>query len=68
MPGLRRLRPARPAPRPPGAASTRTEALVQQLESESGASYDARAELIWLGSAAVPAIIDGLPSLGASDN
>ncbi|MFI6120115.1 HEAT repeat domain-containing protein [Streptomyces sp. NPDC051064] len=40
------------------------ERLVQQLDGEAGASYDARAELIWIGSEAIPAIIDGLPSLG----
>ncbi|MCX5011950.1 hypothetical protein OG765_13255 [Streptomyces sp. NBC_00555] len=40
------------------------ERLVQQLDGEAGESYDARAELIWIGSAAIPAIIDGLPSLG----
>ncbi|MER7806669.1 HEAT repeat domain-containing protein [Streptomyces sp900116325] len=39
--------------------------LVQQLDGEAGASYDARAELIWIGSEAIPAIIDGLPSLGS---
>jgi hypothetical protein len=38
--------------------------LVQQLDGEAGASYDARAELIRIGSAAVPAVIEGLPSLG----
>ncbi|WP_405449330.1 HEAT repeat domain-containing protein [Streptomyces erythrochromogenes] len=40
------------------------ERLVRQLDGDASASYDARAELIWLGSAAIPAIIDGLPSLG----
>jgi HEAT repeat protein len=40
------------------------ERLVQQLDGEAGESYDARAELIWIGSKAIPAIIDGLPSLG----
>ncbi|WP_411085309.1 HEAT repeat domain-containing protein [Streptomyces sp. 061-3] len=44
--------------------TTHIERLVQQLDGDAGASYDARAELIWLGSAAIPAIIDGLPSLG----
>ncbi|MFF2061049.1 HEAT repeat domain-containing protein [Streptomyces sp. NPDC058200] len=38
--------------------------LVQQLDGEAGASYDARAELIWIGPDAIPAIVDGLPSLG----
>ncbi|MFD9414186.1 HEAT repeat domain-containing protein [Streptomyces goshikiensis] len=40
------------------------EALVQQLDSKADESYDARAELIWIGSDAIPAVIDGLPSLG----
>ncbi|MFI6152174.1 HEAT repeat domain-containing protein [Kitasatospora sp. NPDC051170] len=40
------------------------ETLVQQLDGEAGASYDARAELIWIGPDSIPAIIDGLPSLG----
>ncbi|MEU6671642.1 HEAT repeat domain-containing protein [Streptomyces sp. NPDC046727] len=39
------------------------ERLVQQLDDSSGPSYDARAELIHRGSAAVPAVIDGLPFL-----
>ncbi|UUU31646.1 HEAT repeat domain-containing protein [Streptomyces sp. CA-210063] len=38
--------------------------LVQQLDDSAGLSYDARAELIYLGSDAIPALIDGLPSLG----
>ncbi|MFC9338071.1 HEAT repeat domain-containing protein [Streptomyces sp. NPDC057020] len=40
------------------------ETLVQQLDGEAGESYDARAELIWIGADAIPAVIDGLPSLG----
>ncbi|MEU2602049.1 MULTISPECIES: HEAT repeat domain-containing protein [Streptomyces] len=40
------------------------ERLVQQLDGEAGTSYDARAELIRLGSDAIPALIDGLTSLG----
>ncbi|MET9571821.1 HEAT repeat domain-containing protein [Streptomyces virginiae] len=44
--------------------TSRIDALVQQLDAEAVASYDARAELIWIGSDAIPAIIDGLPSLG----
>ncbi|MFD4970263.1 hypothetical protein [Streptomyces sp. NPDC058424] len=40
------------------------ERLVQQLDGEAGMSYDARAELIWIGPDAIPAIIDGLPTLG----
>ncbi|MFB7459239.1 HEAT repeat domain-containing protein [Streptomyces sp. NPDC056188] len=41
------------------------ERLVQQLDGEADTSYDARAELIRLGSDAIPAIIDGLTSLGS---
>ncbi|MFG2971869.1 HEAT repeat domain-containing protein [Streptomyces sp. NPDC048331] len=44
--------------------TTHIEKLVQQLDGESGESYDARAELIDIGSAATPAILDALPSLG----
>lgn len=44
--------------------STHIDRLVQQLDGEPGESYDARAELIWIGSDAIPAVIDGLPSLG----
>ncbi|MFJ9852648.1 HEAT repeat domain-containing protein [Streptomyces sp. NPDC101150] len=44
--------------------TSRIEALVRQLDGEAGASYDARAELIWIGPEAIPAIIDGLPFLG----
>ncbi|MFG2998475.1 HEAT repeat domain-containing protein [Streptomyces sp. NPDC048340] len=44
--------------------TTHIERLVQQLDGESGESYDARAELIHIGSAATPAILDTLPSLG----
>ncbi|WP_435614628.1 hypothetical protein [Streptomyces coelicoflavus] len=40
------------------------ERLVQQLDDSTGPSYDARAELIGIGSDAIPALIDGLPSLG----
>ncbi|PZG88652.1 hypothetical protein C1I97_31750 [Streptomyces sp. NTH33] len=40
------------------------ERLVQQLDGEADTSYDARAELIRLGSVAIPAMIDGLTSLG----
>lgn len=43
---------------------SRLDALVQQLDGEAGASYDARAELMWIGSDAIPAVVDGLPSLG----
>ncbi|MFI7287492.1 HEAT repeat domain-containing protein [Streptomyces anulatus] len=39
------------------------ERIVQQLDDSTGPSYDARAELIGIGSDAIPAIIDGLPSL-----
>ncbi|MET9432236.1 hypothetical protein [Streptomyces sp. NPDC003036] len=44
--------------------TTHTERLIQQLDDSTGPSYDARAELIGIGSDAIPAIIDGLPSLG----
>ncbi|KAF0651527.1 MULTISPECIES: HEAT repeat domain-containing protein [Streptomyces] len=40
------------------------ERLIQQLDDSTGPSYDARAELIGIGSDAIPALIDGLPSLG----
>ncbi|MCQ4200721.1 HEAT repeat domain-containing protein [Streptomyces coelicoflavus] len=40
------------------------ERLVQQLDDSTGPSYDARAELIGIGSDAIPALIDELPSLG----
>ncbi|WP_251074449.1 hypothetical protein [Streptomyces sp. ISL-12] len=45
--------------------TSRIERLVQQLDGEAGESYDARAELIRISSDVVPAVIDGLPSLGA---
>ncbi|MGW2109694.1 HEAT repeat domain-containing protein [Streptomyces sp. NPDC001948] len=41
------------------------ERLIQQLDDSTGPSYDARAELIGIGSDAIPAIIDGLSSLGS---
>ncbi|MFF7179437.1 HEAT repeat domain-containing protein [Streptomyces sp. NPDC008121] len=44
--------------------TTHIERLVQQLDDSAGPSYDARAELIGIGSDALPAVIDGLPSLG----
>ncbi|MFI1969154.1 HEAT repeat domain-containing protein [Streptomyces cinnamoneus] len=40
------------------------ETLVQQLDGKADESYDARAELIWIGAHAIPAVINGLPSLG----
>jgi hypothetical protein len=40
------------------------ERLIQQLDDSTGPSYDARAELIDIGSDAIPAIINSLPSLG----
>ncbi|MGW1501685.1 HEAT repeat domain-containing protein [Streptomyces mirabilis] len=43
--------------------TSHVEKLVQQLDGEAVASYDARAELIWIGSEAIPAVIDGLPAL-----
>ncbi|MEU9398423.1 HEAT repeat domain-containing protein [Streptomyces sp. NPDC048242] len=45
--------------------TTHIERLVQQLDDESSESYDARAELIHLGSAATPAILSALHSLGS---
>ncbi|MGV9338560.1 HEAT repeat domain-containing protein [Streptomyces sp. NPDC003688] len=45
--------------------TTHIERLVQQLDAESGESYDARAELIHIGSAATPAILAALDSLGS---
>ncbi|MFJ3686702.1 hypothetical protein ACIPWB_03155 [[Kitasatospora] papulosa] len=44
--------------------TTHAERLIQQLDDSTGPSYDARAELIGIGFHAIPAIIDGLPSLG----
>ncbi|MER6613869.1 HEAT repeat domain-containing protein [Streptomyces xantholiticus] len=44
--------------------TTRIERLIQQLDDSTGPSYDARAILIDIGSDAIPALIDGLPSLG----
>ncbi|MFJ7044785.1 HEAT repeat domain-containing protein [Streptomyces sp. NPDC101112] len=44
--------------------TTHVERLVQQLDDATGPSYDARAELIDMGADALPALIDGLPSLG----
>ncbi|KES04062.1 hypothetical protein BU52_26810 [Streptomyces toyocaensis] len=43
--------------------TTHIERLIQQLDDSTGPSYDARAELIGIGSDAVPAIINGLTSL-----
>lgn len=43
--------------------TTHIERLIQQLDDSTGPSYDARAELIGIGPDAIPAIIDGLPSL-----
>jgi HEAT repeat protein len=40
------------------------ETLVRQLDGRADESYDARAELIWIGADAIPAVINGLPSLG----
>lgn len=44
--------------------TTHIERLIQQLDDSTGPSYDARAELIGIGSDAIPAIIDKPPSLG----
>ncbi|MGC4916757.1 hypothetical protein [Streptomyces albogriseolus] len=43
--------------------TTHIERLIQQLDDSTGPSYDARAEPIYIGSDAIPSIIDGLPSL-----
>ncbi|MGM7443075.1 HEAT repeat domain-containing protein [Streptomyces tunisiensis] len=43
--------------------TTHIKRLIQQLDDSTGPSYDARAELVYIGSDAIPAIIDGLPSL-----
>jgi hypothetical protein len=40
------------------------ETLVQQLDGKADESYVARAELIWIGADAIPAVIAGVPSLG----
>lgn len=40
------------------------ETLVQQLDGDDAASYDARARLVTLGGDATLAISDGLPALG----
>jgi hypothetical protein len=45
--------------------TSRIETLVQQLDGKADESYDARAELIWIGADAIPAVINGLPSLGS---
>ncbi|WP_406502580.1 hypothetical protein [Streptomyces sp. NBC_01602] len=37
------------APRPLGVMTSRIESLIQQLDGEGCESYDARAELIWIG-------------------
>lgn len=44
--------------------TTHIERLIQQLDDSTGPSYDARAELIGIGSDAIPALIDELSSLG----
>ncbi|MFI2376070.1 hypothetical protein ACH5AO_13520 [Streptomyces sp. NPDC018964] len=44
--------------------TTHIERIVQRLDDSTDPSYDARAELIGIGPDAVPALIDGLPSLG----
>ncbi|MFI5726891.1 HEAT repeat domain-containing protein [Streptomyces cyaneofuscatus] len=43
--------------------TTHVERLIQQLDDSTGPSYDARAELIDIGSDAIPVLIDGLPLL-----
>ncbi|MER7723881.1 HEAT repeat domain-containing protein [Streptomyces sp. NPDC096323] len=44
--------------------TTHIERLIHQLDDSTGPSYDARAELIGIGSDAIHAMINGLPSLG----
>ncbi|WP_235455133.1 HEAT repeat domain-containing protein [Streptomyces olivochromogenes] len=47
--------------------TSRTEriaSLVLQLDGEAGASHDARAELIGIGPEVIPAVVEGLPTLG----
>ncbi|GGS26116.1 CPCC family cysteine-rich protein [Streptomyces griseoviridis] len=51
------------APQPAGVMTSGFKRLVQQLNGEAGESYDARAELIGIGSDAIPTIVDGLPYL-----
>jgi hypothetical protein len=43
--------------------TTHIERLIQQLDDSTGPSYNARAELIGIGSDAIPALVDGLSSL-----
>ncbi|MEU8772660.1 HEAT repeat domain-containing protein [Streptomyces sp. NPDC048606] len=66
---MSRHRPAPPRPLPePGRAEvtpSRLAHLISLLDDSTGPSYDARAELIRIGPEAVPALIDGLPSLDA---
>ncbi|PPS83695.1 hypothetical protein [Streptomyces sp. MH60] len=38
--------------------------MTSQLDGKAVESYDTRAELIWIGADAIPAVINGLPSLG----
>uniref|UniRef100_A0AAU2VPX6 Uncharacterized protein n=1 Tax=Streptomyces sp. NBC_00008 TaxID=2903610 RepID=A0AAU2VPX6_9ACTN len=45
--------------------ASRVDELVQQLDGGAEEPMDARAELIHIGRSAVPAIIEGLPSLGS---
>ncbi|GAA5207139.1 hypothetical protein GCM10023323_21440 [Streptomyces thinghirensis] len=52
------------APGPLRIMTSHIETLVQQLDGKADESYDARAELVWIGADAIPAVINGLPSLG----
>ena len=52
------------APGPLRVLTSRIETLVRQLDGKTDESYDARAELIWIRADAIPAVINGLPSLG----
>ncbi|WP_327273162.1 hypothetical protein OG609_14355 [Streptomyces sp. NBC_01224] len=48
--------------------TSRIKSLVQQLDGEASESYDTRAELIWIGSDAIPTIVEGCPLWAASDS
>ncbi|WP_342746937.1 CPCC family cysteine-rich protein [Streptomyces aidingensis] len=52
------------SPGPLRVMTSHIETLVRQLDGKADESYDARAELIRTGADAIPAVIDGLPSLG----
>ncbi|MFG1809247.1 HEAT repeat domain-containing protein [Streptomyces sp. NPDC049040] len=60
----RRVPPSGPSACPPAGSTSRVEELVRRLDCEAEVSYEARAELVGIGAEAVPAIIEGLDSLG----